>query len=38
MERKKPLLSLVVPCYNEQEVLPLFYQAICELRKDWDAV
>ena len=24
------LLSLVVPCYNEQEMVPLFYKKICE--------
>ncbi len=24
------LISIVVPCYNEQESLPLFYSAICE--------
>lgn len=23
---KTPILSLVVPCYNEQEVLPVFYK------------
>lgn len=26
MDEKKPLISLVVPCYNEQDALPLFYQ------------
>ena len=25
------LLSIVVPCYNEQEVLPLFYDKITEV-------
>ncbi len=29
MERE--LISLIVPCYNEEEVLPYFYQAFCEL-------
>lgn len=36
MNTEKDLVSLVVPCYNEQEVLPLFYQAICNLRQEWD--
>ena len=25
------LLSIIVPCYNEQEVLPLFYDKITEV-------
>ncbi len=29
MERE--LISLIVPCYNEEEVLPYFYQAFCEM-------
>lgn len=29
MERE--LISLIVPCYNEEDVLPYFYQAFCEL-------
>ena len=28
MNRDKPLISLVVPVYNEQEALPLFYPAV----------
>jgi len=24
-------VSLIVPCYNEQESLPIFYQAVCEV-------
>ncbi len=28
------LITVVVPCYNEQEVLPLFYQEICQVAKD----
>lgn len=28
------LITVVVPCYNEQEVLPLFYQEICRVAKD----
>lgn len=23
-------LSIVVPCYNEQEALPLFYASLCD--------
>ncbi|SFO21291.1 Glycosyltransferase involved in cell wall bisynthesis [Pseudobutyrivibrio sp. UC1225] len=30
----KKLLTIVVPCYNEQESLPLFYQAIIDLEKE----
>ena len=25
---KKELISLVVPCYNEEDAIPLFYEAI----------
>lgn len=28
------LISLVVPCYNEEEALPFLYDALCEVRKD----
>ena len=24
-------VSLIVPCYNEQESLPIFYQAVCDV-------
>ena len=24
-------LTIVVPCYNEQDVLPLFYEEICHI-------
>lgn len=24
------LLSVIVPCYNEQEAIPIFYEAVCE--------
>ncbi|MDC7278771.1 glycosyltransferase family 2 protein [Butyrivibrio fibrisolvens] len=30
----KKLLTIVVPCYNEQESLPLFYQAIKEMENE----
>lgn len=26
----KPTVTLIVPCYNEQESLPIFYEAVCE--------
>ena len=26
------LISLIVPCYNEEQALPYLYQALCELR------
>lgn len=31
-------LSLIIPCYNEQEVLPVFYQQVTEvlLSQQWD--
>ena len=28
------MLSIVVPCYNEQESIPLFYQAVEKLRPE----
>ena len=24
------LITIVIPCYNEEAVLPAFYQAVCE--------
>lgn len=27
-------ISIVVPCYNEQEAIPLFYEAICQTAKE----
>ncbi len=32
MDRKT--LTLIVPCYNEQEALPLFYEETCRVLKD----
>lgn len=29
----KPTVTLIVPCYNEQESLPIFYEAVCETAK-----
>ncbi len=28
------LISIIVPCYNEQESLPLFYEEICKVSKE----
>lgn len=30
----KEKLSLIVPCYNEQEVLPLFYKEVCRVSSE----
>ena len=27
----KKLISAIVPCYNEEESLPIFYKTICEV-------
>lgn len=35
---KKELISLVVPCYNEEEAIPLFYEAIMKQIKKMDYV
>lgn len=35
--KSRPLLSLVAPCHNEQEVLPLFIERISCLLKELDA-
>lgn len=32
---KKKLLSVIVPCYNEQESLPYFYKEIKKVEKKW---
>ena len=34
MDEKKPLISLVVPCYNEKDALPLFYQETSRVTHD----
>lgn len=36
MEDKK-LISVIVPCYNEQEVLPMFYREIIRVSKEMQA-
>ena len=35
---KKELISLVVPCYNEEDAIPLFYEAIKKQIKKMDYV
>ena len=37
-QAKRPLLSVVVPCYNEEEALPLCYQALCEVAEQMPQV
>ncbi|MBQ7858832.1 MAG: glycosyltransferase, partial [Faecalibacterium sp.] len=34
---KQELISIVVPCYNEQEALPLYYKAFDALRQKMQA-
>mgnify|MGYP002622659527 CR=1 FL=1 len=34
----KKLLTIIVPCYNEEEALPIFYQAILDVEKDMPSV
>jgi len=31
------LISLIVPCYNEEEALPFLYDALCDVRKQLDS-
>lgn len=33
-ENRKDLISIIVPCYNEEKALPAFYQAVSEAVKD----
>ena len=33
--KTKMVMSIIVPCLNEEEVLPLFYQALEALRQIW---
>lgn len=34
IKKKKEKISLVIPCYNEQETLPLFYKEINKISKE----
>ena len=36
--KKKKLLSVIVPCYNEEESLPLFYKEINKLSKEMNDI
>ena len=27
------MITLIIPCYNEQEVLPILYKALCDVAK-----
>ena len=29
MEHKNKLITILVPCFNEEEMLPLFYKEVC---------
>ena len=31
------LISLIVPCYNEEASLPILYEALCDVRKTDDS-
>ena len=35
---KKEIISIVVPCFNEEESLPIFYEAIDKVAKEMDYV
>ena len=32
--QKKELISIVIPCYNEEESLPLFYAEMCKVMEE----
>ena len=38
MKKTKKTISIVVPCYNEEKMIPLFYDAIKEEEKNMDYV
>ena len=35
---KKNLISIVVPCYNEEEAIPLYYEAMTKQMQKMDYV
>lgn len=36
--KKRDLISIVVPCYNEEESLPLFYKEMCKIMEQMQPV
>ena len=30
--KKRDIISIVVPCYNEEEALPIFYETLCKIQ------
>ena len=34
MEKRKPIISTVTPCYNEEAAIPLFYQELCRVAEE----
>ena len=34
MEKRKPIISTVAPCYNEEAAIPLFYQELCRVAEE----
>jgi len=35
-KKKKELISIIVPCFNEEEALPLFYEEVTKILKEID--
>ena len=35
---EKKLLTIIVPCYNEEESLPIFYKTVCDLQEQLSSV
>ena len=35
---KKDKISIVVPCYNEEESLPIFYKEINRISKEYSCI
>lgn len=34
MQEKRPVISTVTPCYNEEAAIPLFYQELCRVAEE----